>query len=318
MLFLYFFISLFVFFIFFQFNKQIANFFNVFDKNKIPLIGGLFLFIGLIINKIYLLNNSLLSIYFVDLFYLMSIFIVALLDDRFSLDPYFRLIFIVITISLFINYEYFFIQTLNFKYFSFFYTPDNNFIKIILPIFCIIVFINAYNFTDGINCLATLLGISWFTYLAIKYHFLIEIYFIFFIFMVLFLFLNYKNKSYLGDSGNYIISSLLGVIIIKENLSDPSLFYVEEILLLFLIPGVDLIRLFFLRIKEKRNPLNGDFNHLHHLLIRRYSLFKSLLIYILLISIPLIIYILNEELLIYLITIKVLIYFLLIRKLNKI
>ena len=175
MLFLYFFISLFVFLIFFQFNKQIANFFNVFDKNKIPLIGGLFLFIGLIINKIYLLNNNLLSIYFVDLFYLMSIFIVALLDDKFSLDPYFRLIFIVIIISLFINYEYFFIQTLNFKYFSFFYTPDNNFIKIILPIFCIIVFINAYNFTDGINCLAILLGISWFTYLAIKYHFLIEI-----------------------------------------------------------------------------------------------------------------------------------------------
>ena len=309
MLFLYFFISLLVFLIFFQFNKQIANFFNVFDKNKIPLIGGLFLFIGLIINKIYLLNNSLLSIYFVDLFYLISIFIVALLDDRFSLDPYFRLIFIVITFSLFINYEYIFIQTLNFKYFSFFYTPDNNFIKIILPIFCIIVFINAYNFTDGINCLATLLGISWFTYLAIKYHFLIEIYFIFFIFMVLFLFLNYKNKSYLGDSGNYIISIIIGYLLITINRTLPNSIYIEEIFLLLIIPGLDLIRLFFIRIRKKQSPFKGDLNHLHHHLYKKYGLFKTLIIYLTLVNLPMYIFLINEEALIFLIFFSIIVYF---------
>ena len=314
MLFLYFFISLLVFLIFFQFNKQIANFFNVFDKNKIPLIGGLFLFIGLIINKIYLLNNSLLSIYFVDLFYLISIFIVALLDDRFSLDPYFRLIFIVIIISLFINYEYFFIQTLNFKYFSFFYTPDNNFIKIILPIFCIIVFINAYNFTDGINCLATLLGISWFTYLAIKYHFLIEIYFIFFIFMVLFLFLNYKNKSYLGDSGNYIISIIIGYLLITINRTLPNSIYIEEIFLLLIIPGLDLIRLFFIRIRKKQSPFKGDLNHLHHHLYKKYGLFKTLIIYLTLVNLPMYIFLINEEALIFLIFFSIIVYFYLIKK----
>ncbi len=314
MLFLYFFISLFVFLIFFQFNKQIANFFNVFDKNKIPLIGGLFLFIGLIINKIYLLNNNLLSIYFVDLFYLMSIFIVALLDDRFSLDPYFRLIFIVITISLFINYEYFFIQTLNFKYFSFFYTPDNNFIKIILPIFCIIVFINAYNFTDGINCLAILLGISWFTYLAIKYHFLIEIYFIFFIFMVLFLFLNYKNKSYLGDSGNYVISIIIGYLLITINRTLPNSIYIEEIFLLLIIPGLDLIRLFFIRIRKKQSPFKGDLNHLHHHLYKKYGLFKTLIIYLTLVNLPMYIFLINEEALLFLIFFSIIVYFYLIKK----
>ena len=38
-----------------------------------------------------------------------------------------------------------------------------------------------------------------------------------------------------------------------------------------LIPGIDLMRLFFLRILKKTSPFKGDKNHIHHYLIKKYS-----------------------------------------------
>ncbi len=313
------FIILIIFFIFNKYNILIGTKFSLIDKNKnVPLLGGIFLLIALVLNLFHLYQYNMLSSNHLIIFYfLISMFFISILDDKFNLSPLLRLFLCTFIIVIFFIQSGFIIKTLNFKYFGIFFFPENIFITYFFSIFCIIVLIHAYNFVDGINGLALFVGSVWFLYIAFKLPYIIETYSILFLFILFSLYLNLTNKIFLGDSGNYIISSLLGVIIIKENLSDPSLFYVEEILLLFLIPGVDLIRLFFLRIKEKRNPLNGDFNHLHHLLIRRYSLFKSLLIYILLISIPLIVFIFNEEFLIYLITLKIFIYFILIKHLKK-
>ncbi len=55
-----------------------------------------------------------------------------------------------------------------------------------------------------------------------------------------------------------------------------------------MIPGLDLIRLFVIRIINKKNPLTSDRNHLHHILINKYSFEKTLIIIFLLISLPLI------------------------------
>ena len=53
-----------------------------------------------------------------------------------------------------------------------------------------------------------------------------------------------------------------------------------------LVPGIDLIRLFFKRLFLKRNPLSSDRFHLHHLLLLKYSFEKTILILIALILIP--------------------------------
>ena len=53
-----------------------------------------------------------------------------------------------------------------------------------------------------------------------------------------------------------------------------------------LVPGMDLIRLFFVRIFLKRNPLSSDRFHLHHLLLSKYSYKKTITILTLLILLP--------------------------------
>ena len=56
--------------------------------------------------------------------------------------------------------------------------------------------------------------------------------------------------------------------------------------MILLIPGLELIRVFFIRLINKKNPFKGNKNHLHHYLIEKTNLTNSLLIFIFLSSIP--------------------------------
>jgi UDP-N-acetylmuramyl pentapeptide phosphotransferase/UDP-N-acetylglucosamine-1-phosphate transferase len=85
-----------------------------------------------------------------------------------------------------------------------------------------------------------------------------------------------KNiKVFLGDSGSlflggvvsiYVIYSLNNSYIIKE---DYDLHKILFILSILVYPIVDLIRVFFLRIKMGKSPFIADNNHLHHLLLKK-------------------------------------------------
>ena len=46
---------------------------------------------------------------------------------------------------------------------------------------------------------------------------------------------------------------LLGTVVIKLNNYQVNSIYAEEIFLLFLIPGIDMLRLFITRIKNKKS-----------------------------------------------------------------
>ena len=122
---------------------------------------------------------------------------------------------------------------------------------------------------------------------------------------------------YLGDSGNYIISLIVGYLLIIINKNIPYSIYIEEILLLLLIPGLDLIRLFFKRIKNKKNPFEGDNHHLHHYLIKNLGLNKTLFLYLVLINFPIYLFFIMENLLIFLLVTKSLAYFYLIKKFSS-
>ena len=56
-----------------------------------------------------------------------------------------------------------------------------------------------------------------------------------------------------------------------------------------LIPGIDMIRLFFERI-SKRNPFSNDRWHFHHLLLNKYGYVKTIIIINLFILFPILSY----------------------------
>ena len=167
---------------------------------------------------------------------------------------------------------------------------------------------------DGINLQSSTYSLIIFIYFLFITQFSIFICVII-IFLLFFIYLNYNNKTFFGDSGSLLISFIISYIFI--NLFNTNLILHSDTVLIFmLIPGIDMIRLFFERIKNKKNPLSFDRSHLHHLLIKKYSLLQTNILINLLIISPLILNFFNFDKVI-IISLTILIYSLIIIHLKK-
>ena len=107
-----------------------------------------------------------------------------------------------------------------------------------------------------------------------KYNFII-ICFLTLIYLFYFSINNYKSKIFLGDNGVYVFSFILSLLIIKTYHEHDTVFLVEEILVILLLPSIDMVRLFFARLIKNKNPLTADRMHLHHILLKKYGLIKA-------------------------------------------
>ena len=115
------------------------------------------------------------------------------------------------------------------------------------------------------------------------------------------------NKIFMGDAGIYFLSMLSGLIII--DMSNNNLIYSEEIFLLMMLPGIDMLRLFFLRIINKKNPFNPDKLHIHHILFNKLkSKAKTVLTIIMIYGFPILLKISLDFKTLYLIIIQLLFY----------
>lgn len=296
--------SIFVYFLVYNFRSKISLFLNVNDipdqkrkihKHPTPKTASYSIFITLL--AVFILN-IFLDIYDDDFNFVivgtLLIFIVGYLDDRFNLSAIIKTILCVL-ISFFLMNLSQDLTVTKFYFFSFdtfFYLKN---FSLIFTILCFLCLINALNLADGINGLATGLIFFWLLYISeiFKTYMSDEILFltvVILINLILIFIFNLKGKHFLGDSGSLMLSSFVALLIIylhNQKLNDPNhRESAETILLLFIIPVLDMIRLFFSRLKKNINPTKGDANHLHHHLIKIFSVNKSLLIYFLLVNIP--------------------------------
>ncbi len=288
-----------VFFFVIYLNKNlIAKRLSLFDlpdkklkihKENTPLLGGIvFIIISAIIimHLIYTKNFTYIKILF--LASVMSV--VGLFDDIYKLKPNFK--FFLITLIIFV-YIIFFqelkIQSITFSnniFIKEFNLENKNLLGIFITILCYQLLINAFNMTDGHDGISCLIAITWFVYFYINKNnldFLPAI----IVTLLLFLYFNLKSKIFLGDSGNYFLSTLFGSLIIFDNNISKN-FIAEEIFILLMLPGIDMMRLFYQRITNDKNPLTGDRRHLHHLLFFHYNKTKTILIYFLLFIFPIV------------------------------
>ena len=249
-------------------NKKIK-----FHKKKTPKLGGLIL----ILNGVIILYFSIMfkeNVFSKILLLTIICSLVGLLDDIIDISPYKKFIIltsIIITFLLF-NHEFriekIIFENLIFEKIIIF--RNKEVISIFLTTLCYLLIINAYNMSDGHNGLASFIALSWFlyflTYKSPIHFFLIPI--ILCIFLI-FTF-NIKSKIFLGDSGNYFISVIFASLVINQN-NITNNFFAEEIFILFMLPGIDMLRLFILRIINKKNPFKGDRQHLHHYLKNKFK-----------------------------------------------
>ena len=150
-----------------------------------------------------------------------------------------------------------------------------------LTIFVFIVIINGINLIDGIDGLASGIGIvisttfgvwfliAGFTHYSVMCFALVGSLLAFFYFNVF----SKKNKIFLGDAGSLMIGLTISVFVIRflnyqtisiqHNVhSAPAVAFG-----ILIIPFFDTLRVFTLRIFQGRSPFSADRQHLHHILI---------------------------------------------------
>ena len=287
-------LSIYILYIFYKLSLKIGKKLNVLDipsktkihKNTTPLTGSyglvaISLLLFLYLNFYYSINKLNLVFLFSYLFFLLGFF-----DDKYNLNAYLKLfssgVFLVL-ILLFFN------ELLLYKVFS--ETLDKDIIlkfplNYTITILCILLLINAINLLDGINGLASMFIGLWIFFISL---FSLSNNGIIILIFSLFIFVNtyfiYKGQYFLGDAGTLFFGSLVSLLTIyfyNVNLLNGKVISVEKIFIFFMIPGIDMFRLFVIRILNNKDPFSRDLDHLHHLISKFFSLEKSLLIYFLL------------------------------------
>ena len=265
-------------------------------KNPTPLSGGIIIILNIIIYFLFAINNNEIAIkeivFFnshetLIIFMITSflIFLVGFIDDRSDLRASIKFILISIIILFIVFFDNsLIIEDIKFSFF------EKNFYlsiySIIFTVFCFLVFLNALNMFDGINLQSGIYLVTITTSILLFYSnsLLIKI---FLISILTYSYLNFKNKCFLGDSGALLVAFIVGYLFVKLY-NNNIISFADEIVIYMLVPGVDLIRLFFKRIFLKRNPLTSDRFHLHHLLLLKFSYKKTIVILFVLIIFPII------------------------------
>ncbi len=252
---------------FFFINIDLPDHKRKIHKIPIALAGGTILMINLSIITTYDLlvheNNQYIILYITSLL----IFLLGFYDDKNNLSykKKFFLLTIIFSFCYFLDENFqirsLYIETLNLNFiierYSFLFT-----------LLCFLLFSNALNMFDGINLQCIFFSLASFIYLNIvKYDFFILCMILTLLFLA---YKNFKNLTFLGNSGSYLVSFLISYQIIFFYNQD-IINNVEEIFIVLMIPGVDMLRLFFFRIFNKKNPFKADKNHLHHILLTRYG-----------------------------------------------
>jgi len=245
------------------------------------LIGGHFIFISYSVFLLFSFDYSL-NHKFVFFFVFLCIFLIGILDDLKDLKPIVKLGLVLIIYLLLVHFDNnYLLEKIHFETFD----KNLNFGIYSYPvsILCVLLLVNAINLIDGINGLAMMVFIIIYLFL---YYFLNVAFNIFIFIFYLFVFFNiYKGKYFLGNSGSLIIGALIAFTTIKAyNSNFIGSNSAEDIFILFLIPGIDMFRVFIQRIMNKKNPFNADNFHLHHSLIKIFSLQKVLCFYFFIIS----------------------------------
>ena len=272
-------------------NLETGKFLNLLDipktgkihKNITPLIGSF----PIVIFSLILLFYSSAFIYYKEVFYIFVYsyvyFLLGYIDDRYGLNAYLKLsistiiMFLVLDSLQIFQIKEIYILTIDKKIFL-------GGFDLFFSVLCVLLLMNALNLMDGINGLASSFATIW--VLLLTFFINDKEFFIVMIALTAFMMVNtifiIKGIYFLGDSGTLFLGSLVGIFTIftyNNQIILNNVIPVEIIFILFMIPGIDMFRLFLTRLFKKKDPFGGDLNHMHHFLIKRFSLKLCLLCY---------------------------------------
>ena len=246
--------------------------------------GGIGIFLSVFIISLYYYFQGI-EIFDYSLFIPLGImFVVGVYDDLYNAD--FKLKFLLQIIVAKILIDQGFVISNYHGLFGLYEVP--RILAQLSTVFVFLVIVNSINFIDGIDGLAitqvikTILLVEFFsqsTDLSVLSLLLISS-----IIPLYYFNFKIKRKVFLGDGGSLFLGTIVSIYcfyILGDYFSFKNGFEMNKTLfsiLVILYPIVDLLRVFLIRIKNKRSPFEPDKNHLHHLLNQKFHKNTSVLI----------------------------------------
>jgi UDP-GlcNAc:undecaprenyl-phosphate GlcNAc-1-phosphate transferase len=263
-----------------------------FHKKITPLLGGIMIFASFILINLYLiffkeLNKTSLII----LISCTTCLILGLIDDIKNISYKYKFLILIIIFYLFasldpnlqVNKIYF--STVNKEFYL-------NYLSIPFTVLCLLLLTNAINLIDGIDGLCILISIIFILWLINSFKTTNSLYIVLIASLIYIFYLNLKKNVFLGDSGSLFLGCLIGFTIIYNYNSEVAKinYPVENIFIPLMLIGLDMLRVFAIRIIKNKNPFLPDRTHLHHLLLKRKTRLSTILmIFFILILTPVII-----------------------------
>jgi UDP-N-acetylmuramyl pentapeptide phosphotransferase/UDP-N-acetylglucosamine-1-phosphate transferase len=168
-----------------------------------------------------------------------------------------------------------FVQRINFEIFDIFL--QNKIFSIFFTSICLLVLINGSNFIDGVNNLLSgyyLIVIIFVIYIFMQKEIKIDFdyYYYLLISLSIFYIFNMFNKIYLGDSGSYLLSFFIGILLI--NLSNINGVNISPLFITLLLwyPAFENLFSIIRKLLQNRKIYKPDNLHLHHII---FSFFKK-------------------------------------------
>lgn len=244
-------------------------------KTPTSQIGGIWLMFNFFL--IYLLSKNFIEIRIFDKSIndlkefsslwvgLLFLFLIGLIDDKFKIKTSIKSILLLASIIFILLIdESLILNIINLSFLEISFSTGN--LSFFFSLLCFLLFINAINLYDGINLqlgfYSLFLIIYFFIFTNSSFYFILPV----LIFIIFYLILNYKKLLFLGDNGSYLIGFLFSYLFIK-NYNNGIIDHADQIFLIMILPGVDMFRLFIMRMLSKKNPFFPDKNHIHHLLL---------------------------------------------------
>ncbi len=246
---------------------------------RTPTLGGVAIFASILISYFLWENPDEGHFVHLSISAIVILFFLGVKDDILILSPKKKMIIQIVASALVIIMGNLRLENL-FGIFGIDHIPY--LLSVPLTIFVFIALINAINLIDGIDGLAGGIGMIaggtfgiWF-YLNGHYA-LASLASAMAGSLLGFLRFNYSktSKIFMGDTGSLLVGFLLTMFAIKFvqlNIVyrfDPNAIFSAPILaiVVLIVPIFDTVRVFMIRLMEKKSPFVGDRNHLHHILI---------------------------------------------------
>lgn len=246
-------------------------------KNVIPTLGGLGIFAGFIIATLMGVPSGIAS----ELQYFAAaatvIFFLGIKDDILVLSASKKFIGQLIAAGIIIKFGGVQITNMN-GFLGVYEIPHIT--SIILSIFTIIVITNSFNLIDGVDGLAGSLGLLTTLVFGAYFYYAGQLTYAVMAFALAgstigFLIYNFSPaKIFMGDTGSLLLGLINSILVIKFiNMAGSPIPYLHIDsapaigFSILMIPLFDTLRVFGLRILDRRSPFSPDRTHVHHFLL---------------------------------------------------